>query len=166
MGSNVLLLLLFSLLLFLSLLWFTFTHHTILLIFTWLSISGTLSVIFHLETLRKSRWVGCGGWGGERGGRGGGLVQVSCFFQNLFTIFFLFNETKIHYKHTYCQIVKIKMIKNLQTYLQLIPDSKILKNVTNIVRLAVKVEKSSYNRLHSRSKWIEIKHMLFWDFGC
>ena len=158
MGSNVLLLLLFSLLLFLSLLWFTFTHHTILLTFRWLSISGTLSVIFHLEMLRKSRWVGCGG--------GGGLVQVSCFFQNLFTIFFLFNETKIHYKHTYCQIVKIKMIKNLQTYLQLILDSKILKNVTNIVKLAVKVEKSNYNRLRSRSKWTEIKHMLFWDFGC
>ena len=53
------------------------------------------------------------------------------------------------------------MIKNLQTYLQLILDSKILKNVTNIVKLAVKVEKRNYNRLRSRSKWIEIKHMLF-----
>ena len=35
---------------------------------------------------------------------------------------------------------------------------KILKNVTNIVELAVKVEKSNCTRLHSRSKLIEIKH--------
>ena len=37
---------------------------------------------------------------------------------------------------------------------------KILKNVTNIVELAVKVEKSNCTRLHSRTKLIEIKHMV------
>ena len=41
-----------------------------------------------------------------------------------------------------------------------------LKIVTNIVELAVIVEKSNHKRLHIRSKRIEIKHVLLRDFGC
>ena len=41
-----------------------------------------------------------------------------------------------------------------------------MRIVTNVVALAVKVEKSNYKRLHSRSKLIEIKDKLFRDFGC
>ena len=50
-----------------------------------------------------------------------------------------------------------------KSVLQLI---KILKNLTNIRQLAVKVEKGNCKRLNSRSKRIEIKPVLFRDFGC
>ena len=40
---------------------------------------------------------------------------------------------------------------------------KILKNVTNIAELAVKVEENNCERLYSRSKSTEVKHMLFRD---
>ena len=43
---------------------------------------------------------------------------------------------------------------------------KILENVTNIVELAAKVEKSNCKRLRGRSKLIEIKHVVFRGFGC
>ena len=43
---------------------------------------------------------------------------------------------------------------------------KILKNVTNIVKPAVKVKKSNWKRFQSRSKRTEIKHVPFRDFGC
>ena len=42
---------------------------------------------------------------------------------------------------------------------------KILKNITNIAKPAVNVEKSNCNRLLSRTKRTEIKHVLFRDFG-
>ena len=45
-------------------------------------------------------------------------------------------------------------------------NNKNTEKYKNIVELAVKVEKSSCNRLHSRYKLIEIKHMLFRNFTC
>ena len=42
----------------------------------------------------------------------------------------------------------------------------IKKTVANIVQLAVKAEKSNRKRLHDKSKWIEIKHVVFRDIGC
>ena len=43
---------------------------------------------------------------------------------------------------------------------------KILKIVTNVLELAMKAEKNSCNRVHSRSELTEIKHMLFRDLAC
>ena len=40
-----------------------------------------------------------------------------------------------------------------------------MKNGTEIVEPAVKVEKSNYNRLLGRSKGIDIKYVLFRNFG-
>ena len=40
---------------------------------------------------------------------------------------------------------------------------KILKNVTNIAELAVKVEENNCERLYCRSKSTEVKHLLFRD---
>ena len=46
-------------------------------------------------------------------------------------------------------------------------NNKILKNIRNIVELAVKVEKSNCKSLHGRCKLVEInKLMLFRDFTC
>ena len=42
---------------------------------------------------------------------------------------------------------------------------KIPENVTKAVELALKVEKSNWKRLHGRSKWIKIKHVVFRNFG-
>ena len=44
--------------------------------------------------------------------------------------------------------------------------TKILTNIRNIEELAVKIEKSNCNRLHSRCKLTEVKNMLFWEFAC
>ena len=42
---------------------------------------------------------------------------------------------------------------------------KIPENLTKILELALKVEKSNCKRLHGRSKWIEINYLVFRDFG-
>ena len=44
-------------------------------------------------------------------------LGYSCFatFTTHSPLFFSISETKIHYKYKHCQIVNIKMIKNLQT---------------------------------------------------
>ena len=78
------------------------------------------------------------------------------------------------------KIIKIKMINTLQTSTNI--DSKncylvwhiqtiikILKNITNIVELAVKVTKKQLQevtQLKIKIKMIEIKLVLFRDFGC
>ena len=97
----------------------------------------------------------------------GTLARYVHLFICLFFYLFFFssiNASKIQYTHKHWQNNEKK--KWLKTYkLRLIIDSKncyqvwhiqviikILKNIRNIVELAVKVEKNNCNRLHSRRK--------------
>ena len=79
--------------------------------------------------------------------------------------FFLYMRQKYIINTNIDKIMKIKMIKTYNSkncyqvwHSQII--TKILKNVQNVVELAVKVEKSNSKRLHSRIKLIKIMHVL------